>query len=131
RPDSFGDGVSPASHCVAVDWRFPYAGHPGGTIADCSALNVDGETAWACYYTDFPLVRIDGNAMTGWRNAVAEGVRAVVVGERTVGLFGGYGAHRHRLLVAARGERELTALGEYRLVLPDGSPLPPAIRVAR
>lgn len=116
---------------LQVDWRFPYEGHPWGTIDDCYALNVDGETAWACYYTDFPLVRIDDNAMTGWRNDLAEGVKAVVVGERTVGLFGGYGADRDRLLVASLGDSELTALGEYRLVLPDGSPLPPGLIVAR
>jgi hypothetical protein len=116
---------------LQVDWRFPYEGHPWGTIADCYALNVDGETAWTCYYTNFPLVRIDDNVMTGWRNTLASGVKAIVVGERKVGLFGGYGADRDRLLVASLGESGLTALGEYRLVQPDGSPLPAARIVAR
>jgi hypothetical protein len=44
-------------------------------------------------------------------------------------MYGGYGPDHDRLLVAARGGDELHKLAEYRLVLPDGSPLPAATRV--
>jgi hypothetical protein len=29
-------------------------------IADCYAMNVSDEAAWACYYTDFPIARVWG-----------------------------------------------------------------------
>jgi hypothetical protein len=37
--------------------RYDPADSAFGDISDCYALNIDGITAWACYYTGFPLVR--------------------------------------------------------------------------
>ena len=49
------------------DWSF----HPpegSDFIADCYALNIDGDTAWMVYYTDFDLFRIDSDGQTHrWR----------------------------------------------------------------
>jgi hypothetical protein len=116
---------------LQVDWRFPFDGHPWDAISDCYALNVDGEIAWTCYYTDFPVVRVDGDTLTGWHNPLGTAPKALVVGDRTVGLYGGYGEDRHRMVVAGLGDGTLTATGEYRIVLPDGSPPPPARIVGR
>ena len=39
----------------------------GGEIADCYALNVAGQTAWACTYVDFPISRSQGrSAISPW-----------------------------------------------------------------
>lgn len=72
-----------------IDWAFE---PPDGSdsIADCYALNVDGDHAWMSYYTDFDLFRIDSEG----------GIRRWLVGAREpsaiasdgmhVLLFGGY-----------------------------------------
>lgn len=52
---------------MKADWRFPsHVGNPWGAISDCYALNVDSETAWTCYYTGFPIVRVHDGELTGW-----------------------------------------------------------------
>lgn len=107
------------------DWELPLgAENPWGDIDDCYALAVDGETAWACYYSDFPVVRVDDDAVTGWRNDIAAGVRALAGSDNRVALIGGYGPDHDRLVVAELGRKRIKQRGEYRLVLPDGSPLP-------
>ncbi|NMO53955.1 hypothetical protein HH310_22585 [Actinoplanes sp. TBRC 11911] len=108
-------------------WRFPSDGALG--IADCYALNVVGETAWACYYTDFPVVRVQHGQVTSWRNELASGVRGLIVDDGRVALVGGYSGHRDRLVVAELGDGALREVGRYRLVLPDGRPLPDRVRV--
>jgi hypothetical protein len=42
---------------LTVDWQYPYDAE-GGAISDVYAMNVDAETVWSSYYTDFPIVRI-------------------------------------------------------------------------
>ena len=65
-----------AAGLVALDdhgevlWRFNEDQTP--FISDCYALNVHGSEAWAYYYTDFEVARVDwrwqtGRAGTGWR----------------------------------------------------------------
>jgi len=64
-----------AGHIV---WEFQ---PPDGVdaIADCYAFNVCGDTVWTCYYTDFPLVRIDSrNQVRAWKNNVG-GASALAV----------------------------------------------------
>ncbi len=74
------------------DWHYPSAGDPPwGAISDCYALNVDGDTAWACYYTDFPVVRVQAGTITGWHNTIAGGAKAIAVAGGIVALSGGYG----------------------------------------
>jgi hypothetical protein len=112
------------------EWHYPsHMDHPWGAISDCYALNVDGDIVRVCYYMDFPVVRIDADELTGWHNTVAGGVRALIASGPNVGLYGGYGPDRDRLVVAATGDRTLHKLAEYRLVLPDGSPMPNSVRV--
>jgi ribA/ribD-fused uncharacterized protein len=45
------------------DWQYPsHADQPWGAISDCYALNVTDTHVWACYYTDWPVVRIRDGA---------------------------------------------------------------------
>jgi hypothetical protein len=83
-----------------VAWTFaPPEG--AGSIDDCYALNVsgDGDPVWACYYSDFPVVRIarDGHARF-WRSGET-GVRAIAVAGDRIVLGGGYAGDRGRLLL--------------------------------
>jgi hypothetical protein len=111
------------------DWHYPAdARQSWGAISDCYALNIDGDTAWACYYTDFPVVRIEAGTVTGWRNSIARGVHALAIADETIAMCGGYGPNHDVLTIAGRDQDQLHKLAEYRLVLADGSPLPDATR---
>ena len=47
-------------------------------IADCYTMNVTDNAAWLCYYTDFPLVRIEGLELAGvWKEF--GGTKAIAV----------------------------------------------------
>ena len=113
-------------------WRYPsHVDNPWGAIDDCYALNLAGDTAWTCYYSDFSLVRIQDGTLTGWRNTLVHGATALAVDGTRVALFGGYGPDRDRLVLADLGHGQLRRRAEYRLTLPDGSPLPAAQVVGR
>jgi hypothetical protein len=107
-------------------WDYPF--DTGlGSISDCYALNVAGETVWACYYTDFPIVRIADGRVTGWTNSES-GVSAVITDGVRCALVGGYGEDRDRVLVGALTEDGRFAVrARKRLSLPGGAPLPPRL----
>jgi hypothetical protein len=122
-------GLARFSTAFAQDWEFP-SGFDGqwGAISDCYALNVGNDTTWACYYTDFPLVRIHNGTVTGWRNDV-RGAKAIVAEGSRVALYGGYGPESDRLVVGELDGDRFEMTGEFRLVQPDGRPVPPSARV--
>ncbi|MET8093106.1 hypothetical protein [Micromonospora sp. NPDC005220] len=108
-------------------WRFPsHVDNGWGAISDCYALNVTDDAVWTCYYTDFPVVRVSGDEVTGWRNPI-DGARALTISGDRVGLLGGYGHERYRFVVGALDGEAMRVIGEYQLVLPDGAPLPPRV----
>jgi len=110
-------------------WRFPsHSDQPWGAVDDCYALNVTGDGVWTCYYSDFPLVRIHDDALTMWSHEVA-GARAIMVDPGRVGLFGGYGPDRDRLVLADLAQPKVNVLAHLRVVLPDGGDLPDRFRV--
>ena len=116
----FSDGLEP-------DWTYPFdAGY--GSVDDCYALNVDQETAWAYYYSDFPVVRIADGAVIGWRTQTA-GAKALLVESDTCALAGGYGPDHDRLVVGCLAGDRYEPIGDLRLTLPDGQPLPPGSRI--
>jgi len=42
-------------------------------IADCYALNVAADSVWACYYTEFPVVKVDSEwRVRAWRSTHRE-----------------------------------------------------------
>jgi hypothetical protein len=110
---------------LQIDWAFPrYDDASWDPIDDCYALNVTGDDVWVCYHSGFPVVRVRGGRLTSWTNSLASGVRALGVSDTHVALCGGYGPDHDRLIVALLGDGELQPVGEYRLVLPDGTDLP-------
>ncbi len=119
----FSPGLEPAWHYP----RYTEVG-PWDAISDCYALNVDDTCAWACYDTDFPVVRIREDTVTGWDNDI-KGARALAVANSRVALFGGYGPDHDRLAVTELNAGHARLGGEYRIVLPGGQPLPPGTQV--
>jgi hypothetical protein len=119
----FSPGLEPA-------WHYPKYTEvgPWDAVSDCYALNVDDTSAWACYYSDFPVVRIRDGTVTGWHNDIT-GASALAVAGSHVALFGGYGPGHDRLALAELDSDRARPAGEYRVVLPDGKPLAPGTQV--
>jgi hypothetical protein len=61
----FSPGLEPV-------WHYPKYTEvgPWDAVSDCYALNVDDTCTWACYYSDFPVVRIRDGTVTGWHNDI-------------------------------------------------------------
>lgn len=118
----FDDGLEPV-------WRFP-TDLEAGAIADCYALNVVGEEAWACYYTDWPIVQVRGDGVVAWRNDV-DGASAMLVDDGTVVLVGGYPGARERLAIGRLGAGSVDWVGVARLAGPDGDEPPTGTLVGR
>lgn len=126
------DGPEPIGSCglarfspgLKTDWRFPsHVNNPWGAISDCYALNVDADTAWTYYYTDFPIVRVHDGTLTGWHGADA-GARALITDGSRIALYGGYDADRDRLVDGQLADGRMRSTGAYRVVLPDRQELP-------
>jgi hypothetical protein len=73
-------------------------------------------------------VRIRDDTVTGWHNDI-KGARALAVAGSRVALFGGYGPDHDRLAVTELNAGHARPGGQYRIVLPDGQPLPSSTQV--
>jgi hypothetical protein len=127
-----GNGASApigAAGLVAFDnhlrpeWRYPPMGGLG-PISDCYALNVIGETAWACYYTDFPIVRVGDGRVSSWNNQIAGAKHLLVAPGHGAALVGGWTGARWRIGAGRLGAVEFDITAQFRLTMPDGSEPP-------
>jgi hypothetical protein len=103
-----------------IEWEFvPPEGFGG--IADCYALNVVSDSeVWACYYTDFPLVRIGPrDATRGWRTDVV-GAGAIVANGEDALFFGGYKEDRYRCRIGRLAERDVVSLQDVQVEFETG-----------
>jgi len=133
-----GDGPEPVgaygivrfSPDLEPAWHYPKYTEvgPWDAISDCYALNVDDTSTWACYDSDFPVVRIRDDAVNGWHNDI-KGASALAVAGSRVALFGGYGPNHDRLAVTELDDERARLSGQYRIVLPDREPFPPGTQV--
>jgi hypothetical protein len=128
-PEPIGSaGIVRFDDRLEAAWRFdPPAGFE--TVADCDALNVHDET-WACYYTDFTIARIADSSTSVWRND-SGAPRALAVKDSRVALFGGYRDTRDHLFVGHLTDDQFDRDSSFRVVLPDGSDLPPCRAIGR
>jgi len=67
-------------------------------VADCYALNVQGNQIWACTYTDFPLWCWSSGTQKTWTTELA-GTSAIAVQFPYVVAFGGYGKNAHQAVL--------------------------------
>ncbi|WP_031517506.1 hypothetical protein [Streptomyces sp. NRRL F-5123] len=115
-------GIRRWSVAGRLTWTSDDAHIPG--LFDCYALNVSGTVAWACTYTDFPLVEIrpgrTDRPVRVWANTV-RGAKAVAVHGRRVAFYGGYGEEQDRLVRAEIAETSVEQGDVGLLTLPDGS----------
>ncbi|MFJ8864202.1 hypothetical protein ACIRD6_00325 [Streptomyces sp. NPDC102473] len=115
-------GIRRWSATGRLAWTSDGARIPG--LFDCYALNVSGTAAWACPYTDFPLVEIRPDRperpVRVWANRI-RGSHAVAVHGDRVAFYGGYGEERHRLAHGELTEASVEPTGAGVLALPDGA----------
>jgi hypothetical protein len=86
-------------------------------LADCYAMNVTPEAVWACYYTDFPILRVNYDGHTRiWENRKAGAHLLAINGEYLV-LLGGYGdeARSGALLRLTNSEANTVAEFDFEL----------------
>lgn len=98
-------------------------------IADCYAMNVARDATWLCYYTEFPIARINSDgSMRCWHNTIT-GAHALVTDNQRVLLFGGY-SKRNRCVVQEFGNGRMVRAREIKLILPDNenNELPERVR---
>jgi hypothetical protein len=86
----------------------------GGEIVDCYALNVSGNTAWACTYTDFPIWQLSNERERTWPTNLS-GTRALAVSYPYVLAVGGYEDAANRAVLLQLVDQRAETLGEWRL----------------
>lgn len=129
--DENPDGIRRWTTTGQPVWSSYGAGIPG--LFDCYALNVSGTTAWACTYTDFPLIEIrperTDRTVRVWANDI-RGAHALAVHGERVAFYGGYDGERDRLACGEITETSVEPTGVGVLSLPDAPAPAPGRRRA-
>jgi hypothetical protein len=94
-------------------WSFNEQIRENHSIADSYAITLSGTDLWACFYTDFPIVRISGGKPVFWSNSVA-GAKAIAVKEDIVMLGGGYRDDANRITLVKLDGTSSRELGSFR-----------------
>ena len=105
-------GIVRLNDDLTLDWMYPITGSDH-QISDCYTLNVDGDSAMSCFYTEFPIVHIVGDSVSSWTGA-PRGSHGLLRRGDTVLLFGGYGEHSDRVVklrLRADGSTEELSVG--------------------
>ena len=99
-----GGGIVQLERSGAVRWSFNQQVDPSQMVHDCYALTLAGSVPWAYYYSDFPIVRIDGRRFRTWSNELL-GAKAIAIGGDLILLAGGYNEDAGRIaLVRLEGD---------------------------
>jgi hypothetical protein len=117
-PSSLGIGCFDDGGAILPLAAFP---PEAGMIADCYALTAVEDGAWACPYTDFPIMRLRLNRPALWWANDLAGPKALAVDGRHILAAGGYGEKANRLVLLALEDAEqgghAHTIGEWALPL--------------
>jgi hypothetical protein len=104
--------------CFGIDGQklWSFAPLPGfDPPADLYALNVVGNEAWTCYYTEFPIVLIGSDMRAqGWQTEL-RGVRALAVAAKHVLAYGGYNENRDSCYLLCLRDRNAEIIADVKL----------------
>jgi hypothetical protein len=122
-PESYG--LARFTSGLEPDWLYPSGELP--PVFDCYALNVAGETAYCCPYTDFHLIAVTAGHGRDLDPVPVRGSSRLLTDGNRVVLAGGYGP-AYDLITPLRITAGGIALDgpPSRLVLPDGLEIPRA-----
>lgn len=110
----------------APSWSYSWES-TRSVIDDCYALNVSGNEAWAYYYSDFSIMRVDEKRRCRQWPTQIRGSQAVAVDRSLAMLAGGYGKAVDLVLLRL-GAEEAQVLAELRYSV-TFAPEPPATLV--
>ncbi|VVT03190.1 hypothetical protein [Erythrobacter sp. EC-HK427] len=91
-------------------WRFNDHCLPEQDISDCYAMGLQDGALWACYYTNFPIVRIADETVRHWDSPVKGGSAIAVSGNRVL-LAGGYGDDADRIALLELRHKDAVVIG--------------------
>ncbi|MGC4808074.1 hypothetical protein [Micromonospora sp. DT233] len=120
-------GSGPQTHGLArftgelvPDWLYPVnAGLP--SIFDCYTLNVHGEDAYCCPYTDFHLISVAGDVPRDLGPAPYRSANCLLVDGAEGVLIGGWGPEYDLVTPLRLSRQGVESAGwQGRIVLPDG-----------
>lgn len=95
-----------------------------GFVADCYAMNVAAdEDVWCCYYSDFPLVRVQHRRITSHWSSPVRGSPAFAVGDGYVLFAGSYDESDVLHLVRLGSDRDAELVGKFQMVASDETPV--------
>ena len=95
---------------------------PTNGIADCYALNLIEDTAWACTYTDFPILACNQQQGSQWWTSELSGSRALAVDGNHVVAAGGYNNDGNKVVLLRLNEARASVICEWRLPYRVGYP---------
>ena len=123
RPEPIGAaGLNCFSARGDVVWRLrPSRTQPA--ISDCYALNVSWEAAWACYYTDFPILRVEPDGDVHLWSRGIRGVQSLIVKAEHAVLFGGNGEERGRVALVMFNQQTTKMARTFNVEIEPGLPL--------
>jgi hypothetical protein len=99
------------------EYRAPNGFDP---ISDCYSLNVADDKVWLCYYTGFPIARIDSDrSIAAWPSDLSGPTQLAVSGNAVLA-FGGYEGHRTDCSLVKLEEGSASSQTLVKLVLPHG-----------
>ena len=115
-----GHGLARFNSDLSVDWLYPLSsGLP--YISDCYSLNVAGETAYFCPYTDFRILSVADSKVTDWGPSPYRYAHHLLRRGPDLALIKGFGPEYDvaTMLRLNRGDQPRMG-GQCRVVLPDG-----------
>ena len=81
-----------------IIWRYP-SEDVQHSIDDCYAMTLNRDEVWMCFYSDFPIAKVDSKRVVKfWQNDF-DGASCIAVDRELVMLFGGYDSDKERLVV--------------------------------
>ncbi len=91
-----------------------------GEILDCYSLNVEKGDVYACYFTDFPVLRVSlkDKTETLWQNKFRRGCKALAVWGDKALLVGGYSDEFAVASLVTLGTETTALVKEFNLELP-------------
>ncbi|MEU4156179.1 hypothetical protein [Actinoplanes sp. NPDC026670] len=115
-----GHGLARFNQDLTVDWLYPHdAGLP--YISDCYTLNLQGETAHFCPYTDFHIQSVSDDAVTDWGPSPYRSAHSMLVSGADRALLAGWGSDYDVVTLLRIGREGVRQIGgQCRIVLPDG-----------
>jgi hypothetical protein len=115
-----GHGIARFNPDLTVDWLYPRSsGLP--FILDCYSLNVAGEIAYFCPYTEFHILSVTGDQVTDWGPSPYRYAHSLLRHGPDLALIRGFGPEYDVVTMLRISPDDAPQMGaQCRLVLPDG-----------